>query len=119
MGDLCKLIWCAIVGLFRARGRGDPVEPARDHDGVLASLTPREERVLRGLRFGIGMNADHTLREAGQKFSLTHPRTPAAPRWTLKELQRAISAPAPTPHLSEANSPFRTPSMIEEAPEHP
>src|SRR5437016_12880463 len=36
---------------------------------VLASLTPREERVLR-LRFGIGMNTDQTLREVGQQFSV-------------------------------------------------
>jgi RNA polymerase primary sigma factor len=39
---------------------------------VLASLTPREERVLR-MRFGIGMNTDHTLEEVGQQFSV-HPR---------------------------------------------
>src|SRR5947208_16012681 len=37
---------------------------------VLASLTPREERVLR-MRFGIGMNTDHTLEEVGQRFSVT------------------------------------------------
>jgi len=36
---------------------------------VLASLTPREERVLR-MRFGIGMNTDHTLEEVGQQFSV-------------------------------------------------
>src|ERR1700726_4406178 len=41
--------------------------------GVLASLTPREERIVR-MRFGIGMNADHTLEEVGQKFSLTRER---------------------------------------------
>jgi RNA polymerase primary sigma factor len=40
---------------------------------VLASLTPREERVLR-MRFGIGMNADHTLEEVGQQFSVTRER---------------------------------------------
>jgi RNA polymerase primary sigma factor len=40
---------------------------------VLASLTPREERVLR-MRFGIGMNTDHTLAEVGQQFSLTRER---------------------------------------------
>ena len=38
--------------------------------GVLSTLTPREERVLR-MRFGIGMNADHTLEEVGQQFSVT------------------------------------------------
>src|SRR5262245_16155673 len=40
---------------------------------VLASLTPREERVLR-MRFGIGMNADHTLEEVGQQFGVTRER---------------------------------------------
>jgi RNA polymerase primary sigma factor len=40
---------------------------------VLASLTPREERVLR-IRFGIGMNTDHTLEEVGQQFSVTRER---------------------------------------------
>jgi RNA polymerase primary sigma factor len=65
---------------------------------VLASLTPREERVLR-MRFGIGMNTDHTLEEVGQQFSrdprtyppdrsqgadskLKHPE----PRWVVKRL---------------------------------
>jgi RNA polymerase primary sigma factor len=40
---------------------------------VLASLTPREERIVR-MRFGIGLNADHTLEEVGQQFSLTRER---------------------------------------------
>ena len=40
---------------------------------VLASLTPREERVLR-MRFGIGMNTDHTLAEVGQQFSVSRER---------------------------------------------
>jgi RNA polymerase primary sigma factor len=40
---------------------------------VLASLTPREERVLR-MRFGIGLNTDHTLEEVGQQFSVTRER---------------------------------------------
>jgi RNA polymerase primary sigma factor len=40
---------------------------------VLGSLTPREERVLR-MRFGIGMNTDHTLEEVGQQFSVTRER---------------------------------------------
>ena len=40
---------------------------------VLATLTPREERVLR-MRFGIGMNTDHTLEEVGQQFSVTRER---------------------------------------------
>ena len=40
---------------------------------VLAFLTPREERVLR-MRFGIGMNSDHTLEEVGQQFLVTRER---------------------------------------------
>jgi RNA polymerase primary sigma factor len=39
----------------------------------MASLTPREERIVR-MRFGIDMNADHTLEEVGQQFSLTRER---------------------------------------------
>jgi RNA polymerase primary sigma factor len=40
---------------------------------VLASLTPREERIVR-MRFGLGMNSDHTLEEVGQQFSVTRER---------------------------------------------
>jgi RNA polymerase primary sigma factor len=40
---------------------------------ILASLTPREERILR-MRFGLGMNRDHTLEEIGQRFSVTRER---------------------------------------------
>src|SRR5262249_44001779 len=40
---------------------------------TLASLTPREERIIR-MRFGIGMNKDHTLEEVGQQFSVTRER---------------------------------------------
>ena len=51
---------------------------------MLASLTPREERVLR-MRFGIGMNTDHTLEEVGQQFSVTRERIrqiEASRRWS-------------------------------------
>jgi RNA polymerase primary sigma factor len=40
---------------------------------VLASLTPREERIVR-MRFGLGMNSDHTLEQVGQQFSVTRER---------------------------------------------
>jgi RNA polymerase primary sigma factor len=40
---------------------------------VLASLTPREEHIVR-MRFGLGMNSDHTLKEVGQQFSVTRER---------------------------------------------
>ena len=43
---------------------------SRSTTKILASLTPREERVLR-MRFGIGMNTDHTLEEVGLQFSVT------------------------------------------------
>ena len=63
---------------------------------VLASLTPREERVLR-MRFGIGMNTDHTLEEVGQQFSRdarTYPpdRSQSAPQ---------AEAPKPQPQTAQ------------------
>ena len=65
---------------------------------VLASLTPREERVLR-MRFGIGMNTDHTLEEVGQQFS-RHPRAHPPDRG-----QGAQEAEAPEP-VAEAEELF-------------
>ena len=53
---------------------------------VLASLTPREERVLR-MRFGIGMNTDHTLEEVGQQFSLTRERIRQIEARALRKLK--------------------------------
>ncbi len=53
---------------------------------VLASLTPREERVLR-LRFGIGMNTDHTLEEVGQEFSLPSERIRQIEAKALRKLK--------------------------------
>ena len=53
---------------------------------VLASLTPREERVLR-MRFGIGMNTDHTLEEVGQKFSVTRERIRQIEAKALRKLK--------------------------------
>ena len=53
---------------------------------VLASLTPREERIVR-MRFGIGMNADHTLEEVGQKFSLTRERIRQIEARALRKLK--------------------------------
>ena len=63
---------------------------------VLASLTPREERVLR-MRFGIGMNTDHTLEEVGQQFSVTRERIRQIEAKALRKLKH--------------------PSEVEEAPE--
>jgi RNA polymerase primary sigma factor len=53
---------------------------------VLASLTPREERVLR-MRFGIGVNTDHTLEEVGQQFSVTRERIRQIEAKALRKLQ--------------------------------
>ena len=53
---------------------------------VLAELTPREERVLR-MRFGIGMNSDHTLEEVGQQFSVTRERIRQIEAKALRKLK--------------------------------
>ena len=53
---------------------------------ILASLTPREERVLR-MRFGIGMNMDHTLEEVGQQFSVTRERIRQIEAKALRKLK--------------------------------
>ena len=56
---------------------------------VLASLTPREERVLR-MRFGIGMNTDHTLEEVGQQFSVTRERIRQIEAKALRKLKHPL-----------------------------
>jgi RNA polymerase primary sigma factor len=53
---------------------------------TLASLTPREERIIR-MRFGIGMNKDHTLQEVGQQFSLTRERIRQIEAKALRKLK--------------------------------
>jgi len=53
---------------------------------VLASLTPREERIVR-MRFGLGMNSDHTLEEVGQQFSLTRERIRQIEAKALRKLR--------------------------------
>jgi RNA polymerase primary sigma factor len=53
---------------------------------TLSSLTPREERVLR-MRFGIGMNTDHTLEEVGQQFSVTRERIRQIEAKALRKLK--------------------------------
>ena len=58
---------------------------------VLAFLTPREERVLR-MRFGIGMNSDHTLKEVGQQFSLTRERIRQIEARALRKLKHPSSS---------------------------
>ena len=53
---------------------------------ILSSLTAREERVLR-MRFGIGMNSDHTLEEVGQQFSVTRERIRQIEAKALRKLK--------------------------------
>ena len=55
-------------------------------DRILSSLTAREERVLR-MRFGIGMNSDHTLEEVGQQFSVTRERIRQIEAKALRKLK--------------------------------
>ena len=59
---------------------------------VLATLTPREERVLR-MRFGIGMNTDHTLEEVGQQFSVTRERIRQIEAKALRKLKHPSRSP--------------------------
>ena len=58
---------------------------------ILATLTPREERVLR-MRFGIGMNSDHTLEEVGQQFSVTRERIRQIEAKALRKLKHPTRA---------------------------
>ena len=53
---------------------------------ILASLTPREERIVR-MRFGLGMNSDHTLEEVGQQFSVTRERIRQIEAKALRKLK--------------------------------
>jgi RNA polymerase primary sigma factor len=53
---------------------------------ALASLTPREERIVR-MRFGLGMNSDHTLEEVGQQFSVTRERIRQIEAKALRKLR--------------------------------
>ena len=75
---------------------------------VLASLTPREERVLR-MRFGIGMNTDHTLEEVGQQFSVTRERIRQIEAKALRKLKHpsAVAEDAELPRPVVTNSGIR------------
>jgi RNA polymerase primary sigma factor len=68
---------------------------------VLATLTPREERVLR-MRFGIGMDATHTLEEVGQRFSVTSERIRQIETKALRKLRLRMKA---APHLDRTREP--------------
>ena len=73
---------------------------------VLATLTPREERVLR-MRFGIGMNTDHTLEEVGQQFSVTRERIRQIEAKALRKLKHpsALAQTAELPGQLDAGRP--------------
>jgi len=60
---------------------------------ILESLTPREAKVLR-MRFGIGMNTDHTLEEVGKQFDVTRERIRQIEAKALRKLRRQIEAKA-------------------------
>ena len=60
-------------------------------DEILASLTAREAKVLR-MRFGIGMNSDHTLEEVGQQFSVTRERIRQIEAKALRKLKHPTRA---------------------------
>ncbi|MCP5370058.1 MAG: RNA polymerase sigma factor RpoD [Rickettsiaceae bacterium] len=68
---------------------------------VLATLTPREERVLR-MRFGIGMNSDHTLEEVGQQFNVTRERIRQIEAKALRKLQHPVRAKNLTSYLNHS-----------------
>ena len=78
--------------LHRGQGRVIPLDAAIQANlreattRVLSSLTPREERVLR-MRFGIGMNTDHTLEEVGQQFNVTRERIRQIEAKALRKLK--------------------------------
>jgi RNA polymerase sigma factor (sigma-70 family) len=69
---------------------------------VLASLTPREERVLR-MRFGIGMNTDHTLKEVGQQFSVARERVRQIEAKALRKLKHPLRKPKHPSRSPEAD----------------
>ena len=80
---------------------------------VLASLTPREERVLR-MRFGIGMNTDHTLEEVGQQFSVTRERIRQIEAKALRKLKHpSRSTEAQELPGSVTSCHFRPASLVE------
>src|SRR4029077_16625430 len=70
---------------------------------VLASLTPREERVLR-MRFGIGMNTDHTLEEVGQDFEVTRERIRQIEAKALRKLQHPSRSQPLKPIMANARA---------------
>ena len=74
---------------------------------VLATLTPREERVLR-MRFGIGMNTDHTLEEVGQQFSVTRERI----RQIEAQGPAQAQTPEPEPQAQELPRYVRVPGIM-------
>jgi RNA polymerase primary sigma factor len=71
---------------------------------ILGSLTPREERVLR-MRFGIGMNTDHTLEEVGQQFNVTRERIRQIEAKALRKLRHPTRSKKLRSFLDSAKQP--------------
>ena len=84
---------------------------------MLASLTPREERVLR-MRFGIGMNTDHTLEEVGQQFSVTRERIRQIEAKALRKLKHPLAL-AQAAQLPRQLSPEQPSQRREHQYQHP
>ena len=74
---------------------------------VLASLTPREERIVR-MRFGIGISSDHTLEQVGQQFSVTRERIRQIEAKALRKLKH----PNRSRSLREASSIVDAPARV-------
>jgi hypothetical protein len=70
-GEIDRLT--AILDETKRKDAADPVGSARDYDARSGVINACEERIIR-MRFGLGVNSDHTLEEVGQQFSLTRER---------------------------------------------
>ena len=84
---------------------------------MLASLTPREERVLR-MRFGIGMNTDHTLEEVGQQFLVTRERIRQIEAKALRKLKHPIFRDFPAALLGRGGLRARPDRIAKRRPGH-
>ncbi len=82
--DRARFLYARIVGADEAAKPFDNLEAAVKR--MLATLTPREERVLR-MRFGVGEKFDHTLKEVGQDFEVTRERIRQIEAKALRKLR--------------------------------
>jgi RNA polymerase sigma factor (sigma-70 family) len=86
IGEFRKIVHMVQKGEREARHAAIQSNLRETTTRVLASLTPREERIVR-MRFGLGMNSDHTLEEVGQQFSLTRERIRQIEAKALRKLK--------------------------------